>query len=116
MRNKLSLPPFPFPLAFDQWKNSVTDEEESYRRLRDPVHVTLITCCVFITNNPRYWKSIQVVEGENDIFVPKNGEWVDATTERFIYQVSLIEKRRLESDHDKDGQKFASCSSCAAGE
>ena len=29
----------------------------------------------------------QVVEGENNIFVPKNGEWVDATTERFIYQV-----------------------------
>ena len=26
----------------------MTDEEESYRRLRDPVHVTLITCCVFI--------------------------------------------------------------------
>ena len=47
MRHELSLPPFPFPFAFDQWKNSATDEEESYRRLRDPVHVTLITCCVF---------------------------------------------------------------------
>ena len=32
----------------------------------------------------------QVVEGENNIFVPKNGEWVDATTERFIYQVTWI--------------------------
>merc|ERR1711962_854354 len=31
----------------------------------------------------------EVVEGENNIFVPKNGEWVDATTERFIYQVRL---------------------------
>ena len=31
----------------------------------------------------------QVVEGENNIFVPKNGEWVDATTERFIYQVTM---------------------------
>ena len=47
MRHELSLPPFPFPFAFDQWKNSVTDEEESYRRLRDLVHVTLITCRVF---------------------------------------------------------------------
>ena len=26
----------------------MTDEEESYRRLRDLVHVTLITCCVFV--------------------------------------------------------------------
>ena len=25
----------------------MTDEEESSVRLRDPVHVTLITCCVF---------------------------------------------------------------------
>ena len=32
----------------------------------------------------------QVVEGENNIFVPKNGEWVDATTERFIYQVFAL--------------------------
>ena len=32
----------------------------------------------------------QVVEGENNIFVPKNGEWVDATTERFIYQVGQL--------------------------
>merc|ERR1711936_408837 len=31
----------------------------------------------------------EVVEGENNIFVPRNGEWVDATTERFIYQVRL---------------------------
>lgn len=31
----------------------------------------------------------EVVEGENNIFVPKNGEVVDATTERFIYQVRL---------------------------
>ena len=31
-----------------------------------------------------------MVEGENNIFVPKNGEWVDATTERFIYQVTWI--------------------------
>ena len=31
----------------------------------------------------------QIVEGENNIFVPKNGEVVDATTERFIYQVRL---------------------------
>ena len=38
----------------------------------------------------------QVVEGENNIFVPKNGEWVDATTERFIYQVSNC----LESIHE----------------
>ena len=50
MRHELSLPPFPFPFAFDQWKNSVTDEEESSERLRDPVHITLITCCVFATN------------------------------------------------------------------
>ena len=49
MRHELSLPPFPFPFAFDQWKNSVTDEEESSKRFRDPVHVTLITCCVFDT-------------------------------------------------------------------
>ena len=48
MRHELILPPFPFPFAFDQWKNSVTDEEESSERLRDPVHVTLITCCVFV--------------------------------------------------------------------
>ena len=32
-----------------------------------------------------------MVEGENNIFVPKNGEWVDATTERFIYQVTWIQ-------------------------
>ena len=31
----------------------------------------------------------QVVEGENNIFVPKNGEWVDATTERFIHLFAL---------------------------
>lgn len=31
----------------------------------------------------------EVVEGENSVFVPKNGEVVDATTERFIYQVRL---------------------------
>jgi len=31
----------------------------------------------------------EVVEGENNIFVPKNGEVVDATTERFIYQIRL---------------------------
>jgi len=30
-----------------------------------------------------------VIGGENNIFVPKNGEVVDATTERFIYQVRL---------------------------
>jgi len=29
------------------------------------------------------------VEGENNVFVPNNGEVVDATTERFIYQVRL---------------------------
>ena len=48
MRQKLSLPRFPFPFAFDQWKKSVTGEGESYRRLRDLVHVTLITCRVFV--------------------------------------------------------------------
>ena len=26
----------------------MTDEEESSKRLRDPVHVTLITCCIFV--------------------------------------------------------------------
>lgn len=31
----------------------------------------------------------EVVEGDNNIFVPKNLEVVDATTERFIYQVRL---------------------------
>lgn len=31
----------------------------------------------------------EVVEGDNNIFVPKNGEVVDATTERFIYQIRL---------------------------
>jgi cleavage and polyadenylation specificity factor subunit 2 len=31
----------------------------------------------------------EVVEGENNVFVPRNGEVVDATTERFIYQVRL---------------------------
>merc|ERR1719318_517115 len=30
-----------------------------------------------------------VIGGENNIFVPKNGEVVDVTTERFIYQVRL---------------------------
>merc|ERR1719516_37022 len=30
-----------------------------------------------------------VIGGENSIFVPGNGEVVDATTERFIYQVRL---------------------------
>ena len=32
----------------------MTDEEESSERLRDPVHVTLITCCVF-ANGCRLW-------------------------------------------------------------
>ena len=36
-----------------------------------------------------------MVEGENNIFVPKNGEWVDATTERFIYQVTWIQVELL---------------------
>ena len=45
--------------------------------------MTNIQCNDFITG--------QVVEGENNIFVPKNGEWVDATTERFIYQVTWIQ-------------------------
>ena len=31
----------------------MTDEEESSERLRDPVHVTLITCCVFTDNSPQ---------------------------------------------------------------
>ena len=60
MRHELSLPPFPFPFAFDQWKNSVTDEEESSERLRDPVHVTLITCCVFVRKQRMSW--IQVLK------------------------------------------------------
>ena len=28
----------------------MADEEESSERLRDPVHVMLVTCCVFGTN------------------------------------------------------------------
>lgn len=32
---------------------------------------------------------LEVVEGDNNVFVPRNGEVVDATTERFIYQVRL---------------------------
>ena len=32
-----------------------------------------------------------MVEGENNIFVPRNGERVDATTERLIYQVTWIQ-------------------------
>jgi len=31
----------------------------------------------------------EIIGGENNIFVPRNGEVVDATTERFIYQVRL---------------------------
>ena len=48
-----------------------------------PNQMSLI--CIFC--KPTIVRIIQVVEGENNIFVPKNGEWVDATTERFIYQV-----------------------------
>ena len=35
MKHELSFPPIPFPFAFDQWKNSLTDEEESSKRLAD---------------------------------------------------------------------------------
>ena len=57
--------------------------------------------------------------------MPKNGEWVDATTERFIYQVrGLDHVDHVEHDHDGQlvhdvdqlGQKFASCPLWAAGE
>ena len=62
--HELSLPPFPFPFAFDQWKNSVTDEEESSERLRDPVHVTSITCFVFgkrdDSHRPEYKNSTKI--------------------------------------------------------
>jgi len=31
----------------------------------------------------------EIIQGDNAVFAPKNGEIVDATTERFIYQVRL---------------------------
>jgi len=47
----------------------------------------------------------EVVGGENNIFVPKNGEVVDATTERFIYQVRLRDSlfSQLNFNKAKDG-------------
>ena len=46
-----------------------------------------------------------VIGGENNIFVPKNGEVVDATTERFIYQVRLRDSlfSTLNFNKAKDG-------------
>jgi len=48
----------------------------------------------------------EVIGGENNIFVPKNGEEVDATTERFIYQVRLRDSlvSTLSFSKAKDGQ------------
>ena len=58
--------------------------------------------------------------------MPKNGEWVDATTERFIYQVRGLDHvyhvehvdhaGQLVHDVDQLGQKFASCPLWVAGE
>jgi len=46
-----------------------------------------------------------VLGGENNIFVPKNGEVVDATTERYIYQVRLRDSlfSTLNFNKAKDG-------------
>jgi len=47
----------------------------------------------------------EVIGGENNIFVPRNGEVVDATTERFIYQVRLRDSlfSTLNFNKAKDG-------------
>jgi len=47
----------------------------------------------------------EVIGGGNNIFVPKNGEVVDATTERFIYQVRLRDSlfSTLNFNKAKDG-------------
>merc|ERR1719154_289538 len=47
----------------------------------------------------------EVIGGENNIFDPKNGEVVDATTERFIYQVRLRDSlfSTLNFNKAKDG-------------
>ena len=47
----------------------------------------------------------EVIGGENNIFVPKNGEVVDATTERYIYQVRLRDSlfSTLNFNKAKDG-------------
>ena len=47
MRHELSLPPFPFPFAFDQWKNTATDEDESSKSTQLDQN-SLITCCVLV--------------------------------------------------------------------
>jgi len=47
----------------------------------------------------------EFIGGENNIFVPKNGEVVDATTERYIYQVRLRDSlfSTLNFNKAKDG-------------
>jgi len=67
-----------------------TDGESIFKLLQQlrPRRVILVRGSQQSLNSLRDFCS-EVVEGENNIFVPKNGEWVDATTERFIYQVRL---------------------------
>ena len=71
------------------WTRNLRDfrvpEVEDYSHISIP-HIWLVKDCDGLECK---LPTPQVVEGENNIFVPKNGEWVDATTERFIYQVSL---------------------------
>ena len=46
----------------------MTDEEESSERLRDPVHVMLITCCVFEGE----WS---ISGGDTYLFLMKSGNF-----------------------------------------
>ena len=60
-----------------------------FPEVEDDSHTkTLLLQANYCMQHNHTYHCSQVVEGENNIFVPKNGEWVDATTERFIYQVS----------------------------